>query len=79
MNSTGWRAINRAEPAHRLIIDLAGSGWLGYAIPHTGQMDDVQEEHGINKADLVDGCEIIPAGILELIRLQEAGYAYIKP
>lgn len=36
-------------------------------------------KNGIDKEDLVDGCEIVPAGILELIRLQEAGFAYIKP
>jgi uncharacterized protein len=30
-------------------------------------------------ADLVEGCEIIPAGIVELIRLQQEGFAYIKP
>ena len=30
-------------------------------------------------ADLVEGCEIIPAGIVELIRLQQQGFAYIKP
>jgi intracellular sulfur oxidation DsrE/DsrF family protein len=36
-------------------------------------------KQGIAAADLVDGCEIIPAGILELIRLQQEGFAYIKP
>jgi hypothetical protein len=36
-------------------------------------------KNGIDKENLVEGCEIVPGGILELIRLQEAGYAYIKP
>ncbi len=36
-------------------------------------------KNGIEKADLVDGCEIIPAGIVELIRLQQEGFAYVKP
>jgi hypothetical protein len=30
-------------------------------------------------ADLLEGCEIIPGGIVELIRLQQEGFAYIKP
>jgi len=30
-------------------------------------------------ADLVAGVEIVPAGIVELIDLQNKGYAYIKP
>ncbi len=36
-------------------------------------------KQGIDAASLVDGCEIIPAGIIELIRLQQEGFAYIKP
>ena len=34
---------------------------------------------GISLEDLVEPCEVIPAGIVELIRLQTNGYAYIKP
>jgi len=33
----------------------------------------------IEKADLFRLCEVVPAGILELIDLQAQGYAYIKP
>ena len=33
----------------------------------------------IQPADLVPGCEIVPAGIVALIELQNEGYAYIKP
>jgi uncharacterized protein len=33
----------------------------------------------IENADLFDVCEIVPAGILELINLQREGFAYIKP
>jgi uncharacterized protein len=33
----------------------------------------------IEKADLLEVCEIVPAGILELINLQRDGFAYIKP
>ncbi len=34
---------------------------------------------GISQEDLVESCETIEAGIVELIRLQADGYAYIKP
>jgi len=34
---------------------------------------------GISQEDLVAACETIEAGIVELIRLQAEGYAYIKP
>ncbi|NLZ16122.1 MAG: hypothetical protein GX087_00090 [Desulfobulbaceae bacterium] len=34
---------------------------------------------GVTTEDLVPGCIVIPAGIVELIVLQQDGYAYIKP
>ena len=37
------------------------------------------EKFGIAREELVESCEAIPAGVLELIRLQTEGYAYIKP
>lgn len=33
----------------------------------------------LSQTDLLESCEAIPAGIVELIRLQSEGYAYIKP
>jgi uncharacterized protein len=35
--------------------------------------------HQIRKEDLIDVYEIVPAGILEIINLQQKGFAYIKP
>ncbi len=34
---------------------------------------------GIERDQLMESCEIVPAGILELIRLQAENCAYIKP
>lgn len=34
---------------------------------------------GIPQKELVSDCEIVPAGIVTLIELQNEGYAYIKP
>jgi intracellular sulfur oxidation DsrE/DsrF family protein len=33
----------------------------------------------IGRDELVEGCEVVQAGIVELIRLQQAGFAYVKP
>ena len=34
---------------------------------------------GVKQDDLIEGCEVVPAGIVELIRLQQQGFAYVKP
>ncbi len=33
----------------------------------------------VDPDNLIEGCEIVPAGIVALIELQQDGYAYIKP
>lgn len=33
----------------------------------------------IPEKELIDGCEAIPTGIVEMVRLQREGYAYVKP
>lgn len=35
--------------------------------------------HGIGRNEVWPECEIVPAGLIELVRLQNAGYAYVKP
>lgn len=34
---------------------------------------------GLAAEEMLDGCVVVPAGIVELITLQHDGYAYIKP
>lgn len=34
---------------------------------------------GLLPGELIEGCEVVPAGIVELIRLQQQGFAYVKP
>ncbi|OIO00721.1 MAG: hypothetical protein AUJ49_09425 [Desulfovibrionaceae bacterium CG1_02_65_16] len=36
-------------------------------------------DQGMTMADLIAGAEVVPAGIVELVRLQAEGYAYVKP
>lgn len=34
---------------------------------------------GIKSEDLLESCQVVPAGIIEIIRLQAEGCAYVKP
>ncbi|BCO08034.1 hypothetical protein GF1_04100 [Desulfolithobacter dissulfuricans] len=34
---------------------------------------------GIKHEELLDSCKVVPAGIVEIIRLQAEGCAYVKP
>lgn len=36
-------------------------------------------EHHIDAASLHPACEIVPAGMVEIVERQRAGYAYVKP
>ena len=33
----------------------------------------------VAKEELLPACEVVPAGMVELVRLQREGYAYIRP
>ncbi len=37
------------------------------------------KKFNVTSKDIVEGFEIVPLGILELIKLQTEGYAYVKP
>ena len=34
---------------------------------------------GVDPAELWDGVEIVPAGVVEVVKLQREGYAYLRP
>lgn len=36
-------------------------------------------ENNVDPATLWPGCEVVPAGLVEVVRLQREGFAYIKP
>lgn len=36
-------------------------------------------EHGIKKSDLWAVCEVVPAGLVEIVKLQNQGFSYVKP
>ncbi|WP_202320215.1 DsrE family protein [Archaeoglobus neptunius] len=35
--------------------------------------------HGIDKENLFEFCEVVPAGVTKIVELQNDGFAYIKP
>ena len=37
------------------------------------------EGNAVTESELIPGCRIVPAGIVELARLQAEGFAYVKP
>lgn len=37
------------------------------------------EDNHIDHADIWPGCDVVPAGLVEIVRLQREGFAYIKP
>jgi uncharacterized protein len=36
-------------------------------------------KRNLQEKDLLESCDVVPAGILEIIKLQHSGYAYVKP
>ena len=36
-------------------------------------------DNNIDHADIWPGCDVVPAGLVEIVRLQREGFAYIKP
>ncbi len=66
------RQERAAEYAGR-IKKLADTGVKFYVCNNSLRNLEIKPE------ELVDGCQVIPAGITELIRLQDEGCAYVKP
>jgi len=62
------------------------------SMKYAGEMEDLHKlgvrfkacrnamvKNNIQNTDLLEICDVVPAGILELINLQHQGFAYIKP
>ncbi len=63
----------RPEPYSRDIEELAGLGVKFLICRNSLSNMDIPE------SSLLGACKVVPAGILELVRLQMEGYAYVKP
>jgi intracellular sulfur oxidation DsrE/DsrF family protein len=35
--------------------------------------------HKLTKADMLDGINYVPAGVVEIMKRQEEGWAYLRP
>jgi intracellular sulfur oxidation DsrE/DsrF family protein len=47
-------------------------------VPFKG-CENTLEMKDLEQADLVDGVETVPEGAVEVTRLQDEGYAYLRP
>ncbi|KAF1293408.1 DsrE family protein [Candidatus Enterococcus leclercqii] len=74
----------------KIILLVNGAAIKGYLDPANAVLlgEDQVEFHachnamqafGISPEDLPANVEIVPAGVLDLVKLQHRGYAYIKP
>ncbi len=52
---------------------------LAEADVHFLMCNNALNKHGIKHEDLLDSCHVVPSGIMEIIRLQAEGCAYVKP
>ncbi len=71
-NGDAVTALRRSSAVHGLAELLAQGGAV--AACH-----NALRGNGIDPADLYPGVTVVPAGVVELVRRQGEGYAYIKP
>ncbi len=72
----GLTMFIEAGPASKRVSDLAMQDTTFSACANT--MAKMEKKSG-EKIVLVDGVEIVPAGVLRIMELQQLGYAYIRP
>ena len=69
----GIEAVTSGGDAGETVSSLIDDGVAFTACANTLKARDT------NEADLVDGVEVVPEGAVEATRLQEEGYAYLRP
>ncbi|GAB6036515.1 DsrE family protein [Fundidesulfovibrio butyratiphilus] len=65
--------VRPGEAVARSVADLGARG------VRFKMCSNALRKFGVAEADLLDGCQVVPAGVVELVRLQRQGMAYIKP
>ncbi|MBU9788702.1 DsrE family protein [Lentilactobacillus sp. IMAU92037] len=84
---------NQADETYKIVVLVNGDAILGYLVGslqdsiaqlttksvefHACQ--NAMNSHTIKKDQLPAGVQVVPAGVADLVELQEAGYSYIKP
>ena len=69
----GIEAVRAGGDAEGKVRSLIDDGVTFSACSNTLELKDMDE------SDLVDGVETVPEGAVEATRLQEEGYAYLRP
>jgi len=72
-NSGGIRLLTTDSPQKARIERLLEAG------VSVKQCRNTLTGSGLTETDLIDGVELVAAGVGELTRLQAEGYAYLKP
>lgn len=76
VNGSGVKHLVRSVLDKGLLGKLAGLKSLGARFYVCRNSLKAQ---GVGENELVDFCEVVPAGVTLLVKLQSEGYAYIKP
>ena len=81
----------KLKPDAEIILVVNGSGIQSYQLKAAHEFissypmvsfhacQNALKAFHLEKSDLPQGVEVVPAGVIDLIELQEKGYAYIKP
>lgn len=72
-NAAAVKLFTRDCPQTARIAELADKGVIFRLCANA------LRKHNLQREDLVDACTVVPAGMVELVRLQDAGCAYVKP
>lgn len=91
-SEAGSNIRNLLAATHEVTIVLLvnGKAITGYLDPANTALLQIEQvafhacrnamnAHGMTPENLPANVEIVPAGVLDLIKLQDLGYAYIKP
>ncbi|EOH92934.1 DsrE family protein [Enterococcus villorum] len=79
----------KIAPEAIIVVSVNGQGITGYLDPVNAEFLELAvtfhacanalKSNGLSKEALPTKVKIVPAGVLDLIELQEKGFAYIKP
>lgn len=72
-NAAAVKLFTRDCPKASRIAELASRGVRFKLCANALRSQNLQE------TDLLESCTVVPAGMVELVRLQDAGFAYVKP
>jgi hypothetical protein len=72
----GLSLLTPRSPASKRVPSLAMQNITFSACGNT--MDTIEHKSG-NKVVLVEGVQIVQAGVVRIMELQEQGYAYVRP